>query len=345
MDSIVQCFGNIIGTTQDKDSDSGLYITDLEAVSTIEGLIKGEGLPETEVEEKLDKARRIAIQKLHTDITTMMLQYSVPRQGFSGQIGNGQGIGVISDTDKSGLWIVCKPIRDAEIVLYGINTLFAETGVTTVKIASNTSDAVTEIAVDTQANKLKINKLPVPLAFPLYNADRDGYVQYFIYHENELTAINNKIKCSTCSKFTFDCNNPSFREYGMDGYISVGGFHAATIEEPGQGINAAKGLQLNLEVRCRTDKAICRDKIDFYSNPLAMSYATAIQYKAASSVIWDLIRTPNLNRVLMGDMESFREAATFYDRKYNDMIRYISQNMPIESDCYCVKNKSYRTRA
>jgi hypothetical protein len=344
MESIIQCFGNIIGTSEGKPSDSGLFITDLEAVATIEALIKGEALPEEEVEDKLIKARNTAVYRLHTDLTTGLLQFARPIQGFTGHVGNGQGISVINDTDLSGLWLVCRPVQDAEIVLYGVNTLFSQTGATAVKIASNLNGHIIDIPVETQANRIKVNNLAEPLVLPLFNGDTDEYVQYFIYHENDLPAIDNKIKCSTCSRFTFDCVNPFFKEYGMDSYISAAGFHSSDVASPGTGVNSAKGLQLNLEVRCRTDKAICRDKIDFHSNPMAMTYATAIQYKAASNVIWDLTRNPGLNRVLMQGMETFQDAATFYERKYNDMIKVLLTSMPITSDCYCLKNKSQRTR-
>lgn len=340
MNSIVECFGNIVGTTQDEPTDSGLYITDLEAVDTIEGLIAGENDVDVEIEEKLLKARRVAILKLHTDLTTLMLQYAVPKSGFTGQIGSKKALGVLNEVGKSGIRVVCSPVQDAELVLYGVNTIFNQTGQIDIKIASNINDDIHEYTIDAQEDRLKVNTFAEPLVLPLVNPNEDGYVEYYIYHENSINPINNKIKCSTCSKFYFNAENPFFKLHGYEQYVNVAGFNGEIDELDKKGVNSGKGLQLNVELRCRTDRALCNGGIDFLTNPIAMSMATAIQYKAGSAVVWDLIRTPGLNRILMGDMESFREAATYYDRKYNDMVRYISQTMPITSDCYCLKQKA-----
>lgn len=344
MESIINCFGNIVGTTQDSLSDSGLYITDLEQVDNVIGLIQEEGLVEDEVEEKLLKARRVSVLRLHSDITAMMLQYATPITGFTGHIGDKKTVTPLQDVGKSGIRIVCNPLKDAEIVLSGINTIFNETGVTDVHIASNYSDDVETVSVDTVKGKLKTNLFAEPITLPLHVDAESPFVEYYIYHENDLDAYSNKIKCSTCSKFRFDASVPYFKEYGYERFINAAGFNGEIDELGNLGVNSGKGLQLNLEVRCRTDKALCRDKIDFYTNPIAMPMATAIQYRSGSVLIWEVIRSPKLNRVVMGDMEGFKEAASYYERKYNDMVRYIALNMPITSDCYCMKQKARRVR-
>ena len=339
MESILDCFGNIVGLTQQHESDSGLYITDLEAIESIMSVSKTDlGI---DIDDKLGSARRIAILKLHTDLATLMMRYARPRTGFQGILGGNRFTTVLDENGLSGIRIVCRPIRDAELVLKGINTIFNATGNINVFVKSNYSDDIETINVETLAGKVKVNTLPTALVLPLYNADESGYVEHYIYHENDMQPYNNKIKCSTCNpKFRFDAEYPSFLDAGYKQYVNFAGFNVDDLENLSTaGANSAKGLQVNVELRCRTDKAICADHIDFLTNPMAMSFATAIQYKAGSVVVWDLIRSNDLNRIAMGDVETFRDAASYYERKYNDMVKYISDNMQIESDCYCLKTK------
>ena len=339
MENILNCFGDIIGLTQEHDSDSGLYITDLEAVESIYAVSKTD-LPFNLID-KVSSARRVAILKLHTDLTTLMMRYAEPRKGFQGLLGGSRFTSLLSETGISGLRVLCRPIRDAELVIKGINTVFGQTGVINVNVASNYSDDIETYTLDTEANKTKVNTLAESLVLPLYDENEDEYVEYYIYHDNSLAAANNRIKCSTCgTKFTFDTQYPTFKEVGYKQYLNIAGFNTDDIANiDTKGHNYAKGLQLNIDIRCRTDKAICNEEIDFLTNPMAMSFATAIQYKAGSVVIWDLIRSNDLNRITMGDIESFRDAASYYERKYNDMVKYISENMLIESDCFCLKKR------
>lgn len=333
MEEVLTCFGNIIGTSNGTESDSGLYITDLEAIATIQGLILGN--TELDIETKLGDARRIAILRLNTDLLTLMLRYAKARESMSIILGSKSFSAPLVEIGKSGLRIVCRKVKDAEIVLRGITTVFSQTGTTKVYIASNYSDTIHEIDVDTVANKQKVNTFDEAIVLPLFDMNAEGCVEYYIYHNNDLTPLNTKIQCSTCTAFRFDASHPSWSLYGHKQYINVAGFNGEIANLSSSGQNSAKGLQLVMDIRCRVDKAICRDKIDFQANPMAMAMATAIQYNAASVVVWDLIRTPGLNRVLMGDIESFKDAATYYGRKYTDMVKFISKNMTIESDCFC----------
>ena len=340
--AITKCFGDIVGTVKDTNSDSNLWIEDLEAMSTIMGLIDGYDGNDYDINEmrdsvieKLENSRRIAIMKLHTDLTTLLMRYAKPRGTISGLIGSKKWDKVSTDVGKSGIRIVCRPIKDAEIVLKGINTLFTQTGEISLYLASNYSDDVVDLGVfDTTQNKFKYNKLDEAIVLPCYN-EAVEYVEYYIYHENTIKPLNTRISCSSCSSFHYSAEYPRFANHGWKEYINFAGFNGNPETLPEKGLNTTKGLQLLADIRCRTDRAICNESIDYHSNPMAMSYAVAIQYKAGSVIIWDLIRDSGLNRILMGDMESFRDAATYYERKYNDMVRYISKNMEIQSDCFC----------
>lgn len=342
---ILSCFGNIIGTTSGSESDSGLYISDLEAITTIEGIIKG-GLEigdntEEKVEQKMADSRRIAILKFHTDITTLIQTFAKPRAGFSGVVGSKKWDKIKVESGKSGGRFVVRPIKDAEIVLRGVNTLFIETGTIDIHIAANYTDDVETLTVDTTKNKLKINLFDTAIKLPTHKDGFSDYVEYYIYHENDMAFLNNRLSaCPTCKSFSFNAEKPQFSNYGYKQYLNVAGFNGDPDDLGRKGENSTKGLQFILDVICRTDRAICNDSLDFKTNPMAMAYAAAIQYKAASVVIWDLLRTPDLNRVLMQSAESFKDAATYYDRMYNDKVKYLRKHMIINSDCFCEQSFS-----
>lgn len=338
MNEILSCFGNIIGTTVDSLSDSTLYITDLEAVETITALIREDSIldSETDLENKLLNARRIAILRLHSDLTTLMMRYAKARPGFSGVIGSTKSTSIITETGKSGLRILCKPVKDAEFIFSGVTLTFSQTGTLNLYMASNYSDDIVDLGLlNVTANKPVKTDFDSAFVLPMYDNSIEDMVEYYIYHENNIPPKDTKIDCATCVKFYFDQQKPLFKQHSYKQYLNVAGFNGDISDIGTRGYNSAKGIQLHVDVRCNTHKAICNGSIDFNTNPMAMSYATAIQYKAASVAVWDLIRSPGLNRVLMGDMESFREAATYYERKYNDMVKYISKNMDIQSDCFC----------
>lgn len=338
MDSIVSCFGDIVTPTKDNPSDSSLYVTDIEAIQSIQGIVNDESneFSWSKVEDRIDDSIRIAKLRLHTDLSTLMLRYAKPRVGFLGNIGSTRFTNYIADTGKSGLRMLSNAFRDVEAILTGVTLTFKESGSIDLYLASNRGDGIETLSgLTTVAGKPKYNELTTPISLELYDNTVDGYVEYYLYHENDLTAADTKIECSTCNKFAFNSYTPSFKTFGYKQYMIVGGFNGEIDSLKDNASNQGKGIMLHMDIRCDTTKAICTSNENIKRSPMYMSYATAIQYKAASNLIWDMIRSPKLNRIVMGGMESFRDAATFYDRKYNDMIKYISKNMDIESDCFC----------
>lgn len=343
---MIECFGNIVGTTRDEPSDSYLWITDLEAVASVEGLINEESSDiKDDIIDELNEARRHAIMTFTGTLQTLLMRYFKPIPGFSGVIGGTSWTKAITESGKSGIRVLCRDVNDAEMVLKGINAYFKETGALTLKVASNYSDEIKEFQIETKANKRKYNDLrtteeesePINLSFPLSSDIIPGCVEYYIYHENEVAPLNTKISCATCGTFRFNAKRPDFKRHGYKSFANIAGFNTKNIDtmSPENGSVYNRGIQPILDIKCRTDKVICRDGINFETNPMAMSYAIAIQYKAGSVLVWNMLRNPKLNRVLMEQTDDVREAASYYERKYNDMLKYIAKHMEVDSDCLC----------
>ena len=338
MDSILNCFGNIVSHSPDYTSDSGLYVTDMEAVASIAGISESNNNIEwrENIKNKSDNAIRVAILRLNTDLTTLMLRYAKPKMGYLGVVGSTRFTSYVNQSGTSGVRMICNSLRDVEMILTGVTLTFKETGTIDLNLASNRGDVVENFpGLETVAGKPKYNALETPLSLEMFDPNLDRYVEYYLYHDNSLTAADNKIECASCNKFYFNADNPRFTHYGYRQYLNIGGFNSPIDDLDYRGQNQGNGIMLHLDIRCDSTKAICADNENLKRSPMFMSYATAIQYKAASNLVWEMIRTPELNRVVMGDIESLRDAASFYDRKYNDMVKYISKNMPIESDCFC----------
>ena len=336
MEEVLNCFGNVIGTTRDTDSDSGLYITDLEALSTLQGLVGTEDWGD--IEELLDNAKRIAILNLNTDLTALIMRFSKQKRAFKGLIGSNKYTKLKAETGKSGIRLLCTPIEHGEINIKSIGALFTQTGTIDLYLASNYSDEVSMLTIDTLANKVKWTSDfgDVEMSALPMKHESVRYVEYYLYHENPYNFLDNKVVCSSCRGFYFDSYRPRFKNYGHESWLMVGGFNSEVEDVGNHATNLMKGLILNVDIKCRIDRIICDEALDFSTNPMAQSFALAAQHKAGSVVLWNIIRSSKLNRVLMQDIETFREAATYYERRYNGMIKNIASTIPVNG-CLCEK--------
>ncbi len=319
MTDIETCFGNIIGTKKETDSDSGLYITDLEALSTIGGLV-GEDFDE--VDTVMDDAKRIAILSFNADLTARILKFAKPKRTYRGRIGSTSTSVSRSAPSDKGVKLVCAPIRKAQMNIFSIGVLAKQSGEVTVYVEGN--DVSEEYNINAVAKKLVTKDINLTLDL---QDDMARNVEYKIYHKQE-EYMHNKIKCSSCSRFYYDTDRP---RYSYGGYVMPGGFIGDK-----EGLNSMHGIVLGVEFACRADNLICDGGLNYQTNPLAHYYAQAIQHKAGSVVLWNIMRNSNLNRVLMQDIETFREAARYYERKYRDMVRDIAKTIPIDG-CFCEK--------
>ncbi len=322
MTDIEQCYGDIIGTKRSTSSDSGLYVTDLEALSTLDGLV---GEDYEDLDAVLSNAKRIAILSFNTDITSRLMRFAKPMATFRGKIGSSRYKSTRTADGEKGVRILCAPIKHAQLHIFSVGVLMPTSGSVEVFMASNHGDEE-EVIATISAVKNKVVTAEVDITHYIQD-DMTDNVEFYIYHKQAGYVIN-RIKCSGCGKpFYFNARRPRY-DHGR--YAMIGGF-VGDIDDYGD--NSMNGIVLGAEFRCRVDRVVC-DSLDFHTNPMAQAYAQAIQLKAGSVVLWNIIRSSKLNRVLMQDIETFREAASYYERKYRDEIIKIGKTMPIEG-CFC----------
>lgn len=325
---LLECFGNVVGLTHDDESDSGLYITDLEAVATIEGIPS----------DVLQDARRVAILALNADLIAMLSDYAYVRKPYSGRIGTTRWH--TRSSRGSSLMLLCKPLENATMTINQIGALFRTTGEHNVVFTSNIGHSQT-FTIDCTADTLSVLDLTAgdsePLSLPLYSDIQEAVIYRFTHQQSHL--VSKLYSCGGCS-FKFSLSRPRFSDHGMTQYIQLAAYDGAKY------LNNSAGLVLSGNIRCRVDNIICDDALDFTHDSRAQLYAQAIQYKAGSVVVWNCLRNPILHRATMEDAGDLREAAKYYERKYRDLVAYISAHAQYTHDCICEKRRGWigRTR-
>jgi len=337
--SVVSCFGNVIGLKREdatdisqpgSDSDSGFYLTDLEAIGTLEGLKDPESLesPFDQIESIFEESREAAVLKLNTDLTTLMMKHSFIQRPFRGRVGSVRTLRSVKGGGE--LVILCRPMRDATLKIQKVGLILPEVKNDVEFYIRSDCGTYNETYTIPQTIAKKVASIDVNLELPL-KTDLQDYMVYRIGHNED--HMHAKLVCAGCKRFSFDINNPRFYRYGLNSYVNVAGYN-------GGYINSAMGVVASLYIKCKADNVICNEEMD-YTDPVANAIAQAIWWKTGSIIVWKCLRSPGLNRVLMQNFEDLREAAKYYDRQYNDLIRYISKNHDFQHDCLCSKVTSW----
>jgi hypothetical protein len=202
------------------------------------------------------------------------------------------------------------------------------------------------LTLNTTANTHNINDI-ADIELPLHDWYIDNLEYYIIYQaDGTKSPKNNDVKCS-CGRFraNFDTSKPywyathSDRQYYWTYYAMVGGFAQSTITDltdlPSATNNYMYGLTLECEFKCKIQETLCKDYFDFEANPLAVSTAIAIRYKAGELLINDILTTPNLNRNVLINRDHLLAVKEELISNYRQNINYIANNINIRTnDCF-----------
>ncbi len=336
--SIIDCFGSVIGLNHESESDSGLYLTDLEAVSTLTALRDPHEEEDVDADDGIntifEESRSAAIMKLHNDLVTLMMKHTRVRKPFRGKIGSTRYVKGVNGGGS--LVVLCKPMQHAYLSIDEL-AIITRNDEAAVDINLTSDDGtVNETATVTNAVGRDITTVSgLGWELPLLS-DFGDFMTYRFTHEADF--MDAKLQCSSCRRFVFDIDRPRFASTGLESYVNVSGHRA------GQYINSSVGLVLKARIGCRVDNIFCDDELDFQGDELAYAMAQAIYFKTGSVVVWKVLRNPNLNRVLMQNSDDLREAAKYYDRQYRDLVVYINKHYDYVSDCLQPKGASWGGR-
>ena len=333
------------------DSESGLYIADLGPLSDLEGFDDcGAG----SVWDMLSNARDRAIRTFIADADSMLARMHKPaRKAWSGGIGRAENNGAVAiDEAHAGIRLACAPVRGAYARITSIGGYFDATGDVDVKVYDkhNTLRATRTITVT--ANKHTVTALTSPIELPLFDDYLDQAEYFFVYTLADApgTAADNRFTCNCGGAFkgVFNCSSPYYNStnhvprygmtYGWADWVMAGGWTGDTLTDfenvTTVAPNKCYGLTLFLEFSCRASEVLCDGELNFSGNPLAMSIAHALQYKAAEYMALDVLSSSRLNRGQLINREVLVQNQAFWRGKYNEHVNYIVTNADLsKNDC------------
>lgn len=364
MSDVTDCLYNIIGLSQtecacwDTDkpdtynvSDSGIYLTDLEGLGTLDGLVNCEN---GSVWDAMEKAKLEAIKVFIADANGLLLQkFRLKRQPFTGKIGETQNRTVKTPTHTyAGLTAYCANIISGTMTINAIGTLFTVNGTVDVSIQDNLGIIYGTYTLTTQANRY-VNNSITPLELPLHS-EETGHLQYFFYYTYNAAnkPYSNQLHCG-CGSFKpiWSFGKPYFNDssieprYNWSKYAMVGGFEVNDLddlENPDKqlsGTTVLNGLTIDVALKCKTAEVFCKDSLNYDSNPLANAMAFAIRFKAAHILVNRLLTDNGLNRPKLINREAWMEQTKKWDIDYQNYMGYVVENVYIKTnDCFECKD-------
>ena len=107
------------------------------------------------------------------------------------------------------------------------------------------------------------------------------------------------------------------------------------------GNNFLNGLNLEIDIDCDFGMALCKDSLNFLSDPLAIATAEAIRYKASELLADHIFSSPTMSYAKLINRESLATDQVAWRKKYLELIEYIGLNTDIrKTDCLKCKDNT-----
>jgi hypothetical protein len=347
----LDCFDNIIGLSRTacacyeavptKISNSGLYLDELSGLRRISSLLNCE--TGSDIWNYFSNARDQAILSFKGDFNGLAAsQYALRRKPFYGKIGkqkNTKTLDTLTTGNYVGVRLKCANIVSGELVLNKVTTLMNSVGAITLYIYNNLNELVDSVSLTTSASVTENNITNITL--PLENSYADNMEYFLIFKLDGTIYPKNNENFDTSNSF-YRSKAPD-RTYGWGDYLTVEGVNMSDISDLSD-INGTSsclmyGLILDITLRCKIGELLCKDSLDFEANPLAMVLSHTVRYKAASLLLQDILRSPQLNIDTITNKDQVRADIDTYEEKYEGLLSYIVDNVDItNNDCFMCKH-------
>jgi len=355
--SLYDCYDYIIGlsrtecTCDDPKGDfeldfntsySGLYMDELQPLSILNSLENCE----SDVWDIMNRARENAIKNFVSDGTRELLKHNKVRaQPYGGVVGRRTNTKDRSlTTTYAGVHLMCKRIVGGNITIKKFYTAFNFTGTVTVTVVDNLGVTHGTYVLNVTEDTWVENDIS-DLTLPLWN-DLVDHVEYFIYYTRGANQPRNNDLCCNCHKsMLFSANRPYYLRGHNDAYrwaesVMVGGFDTGDISRFDDvtynygGGNYLNGLSFDVDVNCDLGKVLCKNSLNFESDPLAIATAYAVLYKAAEILADHIFAYPQMSYAKLVSRENLATEQASWIKKYQEMIEYIGLETDItKTDC------------
>lgn len=340
------CLSHIIGLSKttcecfdtDKPTDavtseSGLYLDEIEGL-TLNLVDSAEDCETGGIWDIMTKARDNATIAFKTDLMASLLsKYKQRRNPFTGTVGNSKFKNSISLSGTyGGIRIYCANIISGLMTINRIGLVFEQAGTFDISIYNNVdSDPLITFTVTSQANKLAWYDLPTPQKLEMSDDTSENPQYYLIYEASGLNPKDITGGCGCSSqiyKYYWNTDKPMFKSFERDRwseYIMLTGIQGNDISDRENWTTSSylNGIILDAEFVCKQSELICKQNMDFESNPLALVMAYTIRFKAAAILIDSILSSSNLNRVTMMEREALYGKRSTYLKSYNERIDYL----------------------
>lgn len=352
----MECLKEIVGvTTEDKicitgglssaeiaklkKSTSGLYLQDLPGGITLKAL------------RNVDATRNLAdmslgaignaIKRTEDDLrVAISTKYKGSKNSYIGNIGRmsyAQSLGV--SERYQALRIRPTMASDAVVTVTRLNIIINETASFDLMVYKAICDTavpelVTSYSVNATSNQYFTIIPPSPLSLPLMENGRE--VEYWFVWDrvaaNNAQPKDTKIECSSCEAST---------KSTLYEFVTLQGVELADINNitNKKTDSYSHGIILDVELRCETERLICREYNEEEAISVALSYA--VWYKAGELLIEDVMKQPDINRYTTMDREYLWGKRNHFRKEYEIRINYIAATIDVsQSNCYICRESA-----
>jgi hypothetical protein len=321
-------------------SDSGLYLDELEGLrlNMVNAINDCEAGGMWDILSKAFDNSKIALK---SDLMVMLLENNLKqrREPFTGSIGSAEFKNSLSVASYSyaGARIYCANIISGVMKIKRIGLVFDAAGTFSLSVYNNYSNTpINTYTVTTTAAGLTWVTLPTTLELEMNNEYEDN-PQYYILYQSSAAPNPKDIKASCgCSskhyQYYFNTSSPvfkSYEKYRWSEYIMLAGTKGNSLSDrkdwsTEQYLN---GIMLDAEFNCITSDLICKQNLNYESNPLALAMAYAIRYRSGAYVIDNILASSQINRFTMMDRETMSGKRNNFLKEYRDRVSWIAKEM------------------
>jgi len=328
-------------------SDSGLY---LDEIAPFDAALRVSNCGCTSDDwTAMVNARAEAIKTFQADLLAMLMtRYKPRRNGFEGTIGEARANGAVQQQGTyGGIRIGCHSIRGGALRIRKVGGIFSATGAVTLTLYNSLNAVVQTVTLNAVAGAHTTVAVDWTLPLHIPYAARAEYFLVYQYNSGNAPRQNN-LSCG-CGGWTpwFDWSRTMWQASEHAGsrswanWLMVGGWWGndlTSFDNCSTSSNAynMNGLTLDVSLGCDVSSAVCggRASLDYDRDPLALSMAFAVRYKAADLLIMNILRSEKLVRSAQTNREALAEARREYLIKYNEAANYIAANLNVENnDC------------
>lgn len=365
------CFDNIIGITQvycpcqddnrpeDYDvSKSGLYLDGLLPMNFLQA---AQSCEYSDMWTMAKNAIFEASKHLQADLFSCIRGYtSQKRTSYKGTIVDvtkitPAGKSVAITNDYAGMKLDIGKIRGGKMTINRIGTYFAATSTIDLTITDTSQGELMQIiGLPTVANQIEWytlqNKINLSLADP-YNMRRS---LSFLYPKVPgLKAKESRFSCNCGGwKPYFDYSRPTYDNisdkgnYGYANYLMAAGVTGNDLENIDSWMHNegfSYGIILDVTLACSMEGLLCNPAEDYETDPIHLTIAHTLRYKAAEIIIDKILKSGQPTRYTMvAGTQLLKDKADYQDAYNSRVMNYlcteISNDIKTYSDCYVCRD-------